>query len=261
MSRAVLLKAGLVVIGALALVYVGLCGWMYAKQRELMYFPQFSQGSTAPTDFELRRDGITLRGWVVNPRQPGAIVYFGGNAESIEDMRDEFAQWFPDRSTYLVAYRGFGASDGSPGEDALFADALAVFDQVQARHPGAAVAVIGRSLGSGVASYVASQRPVARLALVTPFDSLVNVAQAHYPWLPVRQLLKDRYESTRYLAKYRGPVLVIRAGRDEVVPAANTDRLITSLANPPQVIQLPAADHNTIGDDPAYGAALTGFLK
>lgn len=261
MSRAVLLKAGLVVIGAIALVYLGLCGWMYAKQRELMYFPRFSHVDPGQTDFELRRDGVTLRGWVVNPGQPGAVVYFGGNAESIEGMREEFAQWFPDSSTYLVAYRGFGASEGTPDEQALFADALAVFDQVQARHPDAAIAVIGRSLGSGVASYLASQRPVARLALVTPFDSLANVVQTHYPWLPVRKLLKDRYESTRYLARYHEPVLVIRAGRDEVIPAANTDRLIASLAKPPQVIALPAADHNTIGDDPAYGAALIGFLK
>ena len=92
-----------------------------------------------------------------------------------------------------------------------------------------AIAVIGRSLGSGVASHVAAQRPVARLVLVTPFDSLADVGQAHYRWLPVRWLVKDRYESARYLAKYHGPVLVIRAGRDQVIPAASTHRLIASL--------------------------------
>lgn len=256
-----LLKVGLIVIGAIALVYLGLCGWMYVKQRELMYFPQFTHVDARQTDFELRRDGVTLRGWAVNPGQPGAIVYFGGNAESIEGMCEELAQWFPDHSSYLVAYRGFGASEGSPSEQALFADALAVFDQVQARHPDAAIAVIGRSLGSSVASYLASQRPVAKLVLITPFDSLANVAQAHYPWLPVRKLLKDHYESSRYLAKYRGPVLVIRAGRDEVIPAANTDRLIASLIQPPHIVQLPAAGHNTISHDPKYGEALREFVK
>lgn len=256
-----LFKTGLVVVGALFVGYLALSGWMYARQRELTYFPQFTHADSSLADFALRRDGVTLRGWVVNPGQPGALIYFGGNAESIEGMREEFAQWFPDHSSYLVAYRGFGASEGKPDERALFADALAVFDQVQARHRGAAVVVIGRSLGSGVASYLASRRPVARLALITPFDSLAAVAQAHYSWLPVRRLLKDRYESTRYLAQYHGPVLVLRAGRDEVIPSANTERLIASLATPPQVIEVPDADHNTIGGDPRFGEALREFVN
>ena len=196
----------------------------------------------------------------MNPGRPGAVVYFGGNAERIEFSRDEFAAWFPHHTVYLMAYRGYGASDGTPRESHLYADALALFDHVSSRHSGPIV-VVGRSLGSGVASYLASQRPVARLALVTPPDSLANVARMHYPWLPVRKLLKDRYESTRYLAKYRGPVLVIRAGRDQVIPAASTDRLIASLAAPPQVIELPAADHNTIGEDARFGAALRGFVN
>ncbi|MFD0738175.1 alpha/beta hydrolase [Lysobacter koreensis] len=256
-----LLKAALSIVGTVALAYLALCGWMYAKQRELVYFPQSTRVEPERTDFALRRDGVTLRGWVVNRGQPGAIVYFGGNAESIEGMREDFARWFPEHSTYLVAYRGFGASDGSPTEAALLADALAVFDAVQARHPGAGIIAIGRSLGSGVAGHLASQRPVARLALITPFDSLADVAQAHYRWLPVRRLMKDRYDAADWLAEYRGPVLVIRAGRDEVIPAANTNRLIASLATPPQVIELPAAGHNTVGDDPRFGEALRGFVE
>lgn len=249
-----------VAIAMVVMGYLGLCAWMYAKQRDSMYFPQFTRVDVHETDFQIRRDGVTLRGWRVNPGRPGGLLYFGGNAERIEFARNEFAAWFPEHTVYLVAYRGYGASGGKPREADLYADALALFDHVRARHPGP-IAVVGRSLGSGVASYVASQRPVARLALVTPFDSLAHVAQMHYPWLPVRKLLKDRYESTRYLAKYRGPVLVIRAGRDQVIPAASTDQLIASLATPPQVVELPAADHNTIGDDPRYGEALRGFLN
>lgn len=256
-----LLKGSAAVLGALALLYVGMLGWMYARQRDLVYFPQATRVPADQTDFAVHHDGVTLRGWMVHPGQPGAVLYFGGNAESIEGMRGRLAQWVPARSSYLVAYRGFGASDGVPGESALFADAVAVFDHVQARHPGAPVAVIGRSLGSGVAAYLASQRPVDRLVLVTPFDSLANVAQAHYRWFPLRRLLKDHYESTRYLARYHGRVLVIRAGRDEVIPAASTDRLVSSLARPPRVVDLPAASHNTVDDDPAYGAALSAFLE
>lgn len=245
---------------ALALGYLGLCAWMYARQRDFTYFPQFTRVDERDTNLELRRGGTTLRGWVVNPGRPNAILYFGGNAERIELSRGDFASWFPDHSVYLLAYRGYGASDGSPTEKDLFADALALFDHVNTRHAGP-IAVVGRSLGSGVASYVSSERPVARLALITPFDSLANVASAHYPWLPVRTLFRERYESTRYLSGYRGPILVIRAGRDEVIPAGSTDRLIAALASSPEIVDLPKADHNSIGDDPAYRKALTTFVN
>jgi alpha-beta hydrolase superfamily lysophospholipase len=141
----------------------------------------------------------TLRGWVVNRDQPDPILYFGGNAERIEANREDFARMFPGRSVYLVAYRGYGASTGEPGEAALVPDALAVFDEVQRRHPGQRIAVIGRSLGSGIASQVAGQRPVARLALITPFDSMIGAAKTHYPIFPVDWLLDERYESAKAL--------------------------------------------------------------
>ena len=251
-------------IGAAALPllgYLGACGWMYAKQRELIYLPQGTKADAAQTDFGIARNGVMLNGWLVNIGKPKAVIYFGGNAERIEDMRDEFARWFPDSSTYLVPYRGYGASEGEPSQDALFSDALAIFDQVQARQPGASITVIGRSLGSGVASYVASQRPVTRLALVTPFDSLANVAQAHYPWLPARWIINDTYPSAEYLKAYAGPLLVIRAGRDEVVPPASTDQLLASLHRPAQVVNLPRADHSSVTTDPLYGQALAKFVS
>jgi len=261
MSRKVVSRK--LALGLMALPVVGyaaLCGWMYTRQDALMYYPQLTKADVQQTDFGIARNGVMLNGWLVNIGKPNAIIYFGGNAERIEDMRDEFARWFPDSSIYLVPYRGYGASEGTPSEAALFEDALAVYDQVRARQADAPITVIGRSLGSGVASYVASQRKVAKLALVTPFDSMADVAQAHYPWLPVRWLVQDRYESTHYLAKYDGPILVIRAGKDEVVPPASTDRLIASLSRPPQVIDFPGADHNSIGNDPGFGDALSAFV-
>ena len=253
------LLAGLLALPVLG--YGAACSWMYAKQRDLMYFPQATRADAAQTDFGIARNGVMLNGWLVNPGQPRAVIYFGGNAERIESMRDEFAQWFPGSSVYLVPYRGFGASEGEPSEAALFEDALAVYDQASARQPGAPIAVIGRSLGSGVASYVASRRPVAGLVLVTPFDSMAAVAHAHYPWLPVKWLVQDRYESTRYVAKYDGPALVVRAGHDQVIPAVHTDRLVAAFARPPRVLDLPEADHGNVAADPAYGRTLAGFVS
>ncbi|MDQ3056239.1 MAG: lysophospholipase [Pseudomonadota bacterium] len=242
------------------IAYAGICAWMYAKQRDLMYFPQTTIANAKDTDFGIARNGVMLNGWLVNIGQPGAVIYFGGNAERIEDMRDEFAQWFPQSSVYLVPYRGYGASEGTPSEEALLSDALAVFDQVKARQQGSPITVIGRSLGSAVASHVASQRPVAKLVLITPFDSMASVAQSHYPWLPIRWLMQDRYETAQNLKKYDGPVLVVRAGKDEVIPASSTDRLIAALAKKPQVLNLAYATHNSIDGDPAFGKTLSAFV-
>lgn len=240
--------------------YLGLCGLMYSQQRDLMYYPQATRLDAIHTDFELRRPDATLRGWLLQPGQEDALIYFGGNAEAIEGMRTRLTRWFPGRSIYLVAYRGYGASDGSPEEAAMLADALALFDHARGEHPDGEVAVIGRSLGSGVASYVAAQRPVSKLVLVTPFDSLAAVAAGHYPWLPVDWLLRDRYDSDRHLADFKGPVLVIRAGNDRVVPPARTDALIAALPAPPEVVAVEDASHDTVLSDPAPGEAIVRFL-
>lgn len=243
-----------------AFAYASLCMWLYVQQHDLMYFPQATRSAAADADFSIVRDGTTLRGWIVNAGQADPILYFGGNAERVEQRREQFARLFPDHSVYLLAYRGYGASEGRPSERALFGDALAFFDHVQARHAGQPVAVIGSSLGSGIAGYLASQRKVPRLVLIAPFDSMVEVARSHYPLLPVRWLISDRYQSAAHLAGYAEPVLVIRAGRDQVIPAASTVRLIESLGTAPRVLLLPEADHNSIGTDPAYETALQDFI-
>ena len=243
------------------LAYAGVCALLYAMQRSLMYFPQYTRVDAAATDFAIERDGVRLRGWVIGRGGRDPILYFGGNAERIEANHEDFVRLFPGRTVYLLAYRGYGASEGSPNETALVEDAVALFDEVRRRHPDQPIAVIGRSLGSGVASALASQRPVARLALVTPFDSMAAVAQSHYRWLPVRWLLRDRYDSARALRSYAGPILIVRAGRDEVIPAANTDRLIAALPKPPRVIDLGAVNHNGFDIDVAYGPALAEFMR
>ena len=255
-----LLKLVMGLIAFTLLAYLGVCAWMYYRQRSLLFFPQETRVDARDTDFVVTHDGITLRGWAVNPGRDNAILYFGGNAERIEQMREEFARWIPTASIYLLSYRGYGANDGQPSEKALFEDALALYDDVQTHQHAKKISIVGRSLGSAVASYVASKRPVAKLVLVTPFDSGVNLGLAYYPWLPVPWLMKDHFKSTAYLGRYTGPTLVIRAGKDEVIPAANTNGLIAALPSPPQVVNLPEATHSTLNEVPAYGEALSSFL-
>lgn len=256
------MRSFLVIVTVLAvLAYAGACWFLHARQRQMIYYGWATTADAAGTDFELKRPDAVLRGWVVNQGKPAPILYFGGNAERIEANRDALARMFPDRSVYLVAYRGYGASSGQPSETALVADALAVFDEVQRRHPGEGIDVIGRSLGSGIASQVAAQRPVERLALITPFDSMVATAQSHYSIFPASWLLTERYESTTALRAYRKPVLIVHGGRDKIVPEANTLRLIAALPAKPKVVRIAAADHNDISLQPEFGEALSGFMS
>ena len=257
-----MIRALVAILAVAVAVYAAVCALMYFKQRELVYFGEYTRADAATTDYALRRDdGVVLRGWTSNPGRRDVLLFFGGNAESVDAARDEFAAWVPDRTGYFVAYRGYGASDGTPARDAIVADALALYDDVVARHPGAKVAVVGRSLGSGVAAQVAARRPVDRLVLVTPFDSLGDVAAAHYPWLPVRLLLTERYDSAAALAGWRGDVLVVRGGRDTVIPPERTDRLVAALPPSARVIAVADAGHDLHLATPVVREALAAFLR
>lgn len=244
----------------LMLGYVGLCGYMYARQRDLVYQPQETRVAAEHTDFALVNGVVALRGWVVNPGRKRALIYFGGNSEPVQLRREQFARWFPRHTVYLLAYRGFGASEGQPSEDNLVNDALVLFDHARTRHPGLGVDVIGYSLGSGVAAHVAAKRRVRRLALITPYDTLTDIGQAHYRWLPIRWLARERYDSIANLSQRTGPTLIVRAGRDTVIPAANTQRLIDSLPRRPHVLELPRAEHGNVAAARGFARTLKAFF-
>lgn len=229
--------------------------------RRLVYPSRLTRTSAEDTDLHLRLDGVDLRGWVVNPGRRRGLVYFGGNGESVGDLRTELGHRFPEHTGYLLAYRGYGASGGRPAERTIVSDALALLDHVADRHPAEPVDVIGRSLGSGVAMQVAVQRPVERLVLVTPFDSLVAVAEDLFPRLPMRWLVHDRWDSAAVATDVKAQVLVLRAGRDDLVRPARTTSLLSVLSGRPRVVEFPESDHATLVDDPAYWSSIEEFLR
>lgn len=254
-------RGALTLLALLSLGYLAICGLMYLRQDGLVYYPQYTRVAAADTNFALEREGLVLRGWHHNPGRHDALLYFGGNAESVQHSARELAAWFPGRSIYVLAYRGYGASEGKPSEAALTGDALALYDHVRRLHPDGDVAVVGRSLGSGVAAQLAGARPVDRLALVTPFDSLSGVAALHYPWLPVRLLMKDDYDSGAALADFHGPVFILEAGRDAIVPGASTQRLAEALPRAPTRLRVADADHDSALGTPAEVKALKDFAS
>lgn len=243
----------------LLLAYLAICAALFVYQRSLLYFPQPRlEGSPAST-LHLKVSDADL---VLTARQatgPKAIVYFGGNAEDVSATLPSFAQAFPDHAIYLLHYRGYGGSSGSPTEAALQSDALALFDHVNKTH--ADVTVVGRSLGSGVAVWVASQRPVSRLILVTPYNSIQELAAQRFPWFPISWLLVDKFESWKYAPKVTAPTLLISAEHDEVIPAASTGQLHARFNKGTAALKmLPGTSHNTISQHPQYLALFQSML-
>jgi pimeloyl-ACP methyl ester carboxylesterase len=235
--------------------YLVACAALFLFQRSLIYFPQPRSAAGGASTVTLPVDGAQVVVTVLERGGPSAVVYFGGNAEDVSQSLAPLAAAFPDRALYLMHYRGYGGSSGAPSEVALVADALRLFDRVQAQH--ANIVVIGRSLGSGVAVQLASARPAERLVLVTPYDSLQELAARQFPYVPVRWLLRDKFESGTYAAKITAPTLLIAAENDEVIPRSSTDALHARFAAGLASLRIvPGTDHNSISSSPEYAVLL-----
>ncbi|MDP3759470.1 MAG: hypothetical protein Q8R01_02995 [Ramlibacter sp.] len=244
-------------IAIAAALYIAACAALYFFQRSLIYYPQPSADSAAASRMNLRSGEVDL---VISIRErpgPAAVIYFGGNAEDVSGSLPELSQAFADRALYLMNYRGYGGSAGSPSEAALHGDALALFDMAARSHRD--IVVVGRSLGTGIAVRLATQRPVSRLVLVTPYDSLQGLAAAQFPLFPVRWLLDDKYESHRYAHQVVAPTQVIVAEHDEVIPRTSTDSLFRRFApGVARLTVLPGAGHNSVSAHPHYLELLRG---
>ena len=218
-------------------------------------------------------DGATLRGWL-RPADPSSadesspvgnagcklVVYFGGNAEEVSGNLDNP---IPAKAAQLfVNYRGFGDSDGKPSANDFERDALALFDQASERFGVGAgeVCVFGRSLGTHMAAVVAAQRPVSRAVMISPFDSVLNIAKARYPIFPVRALLRHPFVTSQYAPRAKAPALFILAESDWVVPRKRSEALIELWQAPKQVVVIPNATHNNF-DSSEYRRAVSGFLN
>lgn len=254
------MRALLSLLSFAALAYCALAGWIYLTQRAQIYFPVPEAHYPGAQALWVESDGERIKVWHVARDRPQALIYFGGNAEDVAGNIESFSSAFPEHTLFLVNYRGYGGSTGRPTETGLRADSIAVFDRVREAHPE--IAVVGRSLGSGVAVALASERPVDRLVLVTAYDSLVNVAREYFGWLPVGLLLKDRYESVGRVLRVRAPVLVIIASEDEIISRARSEALVAGFTpGQARVEVVQGATHNTLDLSPRYLGAMQRFLR
>jgi hypothetical protein len=212
----------------------------------------------AASVFIQARDGTRLHAWHL--KGSPLVVYFGGNAEEVSWMLDRAARSAPGIGWLLVDYRGYGGSAGAPSEDLLTGDAMQWFDHARQKLDAQRVVVLGRSLGSGVAVQLAVARPVEGVILVTPYDSLTNVARHHYPYLPVSWMLKHPFDSLSRAGSIGAPLLCLVAERDEVIPVVHSRRLFDAWQGPKRWVELAGAGHNSTDDVPAFWQAIREFL-
>lgn len=265
--RAVL-NALLTLLAFCAGVFVLICALLYFGQEGSIFFPR-------PNDVQLRQHydaqrieiaapGVTLEGWwVENPQatSQAVVLYFGGNAEDVLYTASS-ASSINARALVVVNYRGYGGSGGEPGQQALYDDGLAIYDYTVGRGvPAEHIVVMGRSLGSGVASMLAAARPIRSAILITPFDSLSAVAAGHYPFLPVRLLLRHPFPSTQWAQRTSAAALILAAERDFVVPATHARKLFDAWAGKKQIHVLAGTGHNDIEAHPDYYRLINEFLR
>jgi len=239
--------------------YLLFAAFLYFYQRKMIYYPVQPDPEFDADEIFIDNDGTRLHGWVLNPGKAKAVIYFGGNSELVSHRRGFFESVFSDHSVYLINYRGYGNSEGSPSEAALFSDALAIYDTLAARHDS--IIAYGRSLGSGVAVYLATKRALDRLILLTPYDSITEVAQRAYPLFPVRLLIKDRFDSAARAPDIEVPVLITSAEQDREIGLQHTLALRQRFERARVVYyQIAGAAHNDIVDFTEYRELVGRFV-
>jgi len=240
----------------LVVLYAAMVGGLFLGQRELIYLPGGSPWPPADAGVPEMRpvtlttaDGLALTSWW-HPPDAGriAIVYLHGNAGNIGHRAGKVRPYLDaGLGVLLLGYRGYGGNPGSPTEDGLYADARSGLEFLAAQGlPSTHIVLYGESLGTGVAVQMAIEQPVAALVLEAPFSSLADVAGAHYPFVPARWLLLDRFDSAAKIARIVAPVMIVHGERDDTIPIRFAERLHAAAGPGATFLRLPLAGHNDL---------------
>jgi hypothetical protein len=257
-----LLKQILIIV---AIFYLFILLFLFLQQKRFIFFPTRAKHDLTAGNvvrFSLVNNDATLRGWLVQHEYAAEkiIMYYGGNAEDIYYAAEQFKN-LGETAALLVHYRGYGTSSGSPGEKEFYSDALAVYDELQKKYAPRHIYLMGRSLGAGIACYVASQRKSTGVILITPFDSIESLAKKQFPFLPTTLLLRHKFNTIEYVQQFDTPTLIIYGGRDRIVKPALTENLIRHMKARKKVILIEEAEHNNIELFDEYHLAILQFIQ
>jgi uncharacterized protein len=216
------------------------------------------------TEVMLNINQQNLQGWFVkaaNQEKSPVLIYYGGNAEDISYTLECLDQ-LTSTSLFMMNYRGFGKSSGRPSQEGLLSDALANYDHmvdVLKINPDK-IYLMGRSIGSSIAAYVASKRKIGGLILVTPYDSIANLAPKFLRFFFIRKYLDRYFNTAKYLEQVEIVFLVLAAGLDEIVPRKCLENLVMMFKDQMIVIEIKNADHQNISDYPEFLVAIQNYI-
>ncbi|HAT30876.1 MAG TPA: alpha/beta hydrolase [Janthinobacterium sp.] len=261
------------VAGVASMLWLALTLAVAANQRRLVFNPAVKRDVDRPVSSAHRtrpvvlrsKDGTRLSGWLMTPTAPGphpGVVYFGGRSEEVSWVARDAGQLFPGMAVLAVNYRGYGDSHGDPAELHMVDDGCMLFDWMgeHAHVDPKRIALVGRSLGSGVAVQVASAREAHSVVLITPYDSILAIAKRRFRALPVGYVLRHRFESVKYASNLKAPTYILRAASDDVVPHSHTDLLAAQLGTLHSDVTIPDSDHLTIPHLEATQSRIATFL-
>jgi fermentation-respiration switch protein FrsA (DUF1100 family) len=248
---------------ALLTGYLAILGFLYGRQRPLLYGNGIGRVTVTPDSVGLSQaqsftlstpDGALLSMWFVPPNNNTSPVflYFHGKEGSLRQRAGRIKAMSATGSGVLALdYRGFGASTGSPTEAGLYSDGETAYRWLAARVEPKRIVLMGESLGTGIAVWLASRQPAAALILQSPYTSVADLAARSYPLFPVRLLMQDQFHSDLLIDKVHMPVLIQHGEKDTIVPIIFGERLYALANQPKRFLVYPSAAHN---DLPQFGA-------
>ena len=246
-----------------AVAYAVAAGYMYLNQRSFVFVPSgelASPGEKGLTGVSVETvemaDGTNVAVWRAEATKSGAptVLYFHGNSKNVSSRWDRFKKILDSGyGLYAPSYRGYAGSDGAPSEAAFISDALEHFDHLTSLDEP--VILHGESLGTGVATAVAAERPDARLlVLEAPYTALVDMAYASYPWLPVNLLMKDPMPTRERIKNVDVPVVVYHGTADTVIPVDHGRKVFELANDPKELLIIDGADHGNLWDNGLWDA-------
>jgi hypothetical protein len=234
-------------------LYAVFCFVVFLFQRSLLYFPSHAPPASRLLPWLVADQTIGFHRAVPSPRAIWLMMH--GNAGQASD-RDYVLDHIPDHDAlFVLEYPGYGARRGSPSKRSINAAAAQAFQFLRKQYPDTPVCVIGESLGSGPASFLATlPNPPNKIILITPFDSLPRLAARHFPFLPAGLLLLDRWDNIAALRHYQGELEIYAAENDTIIPLQHARRL--SQHSPAASLRLIPGGHNDWSLDPRVQFAL-----
>ncbi len=252
---------------ALAVVYLVICLAVYGFQEKLIYLPPADNREAAMVPEENRIsfdvNGITLSGvFQFADNSKPTLVYFGGNAEDVVLNYSSFKENF-NVNFFAINYRGYAGNPGRPTSKAILLDSENLLLQIRERFqiPQNKLVLMGRSLGSGIASQLITTTDVVAIILITPFDSLLSLAKTMMPLLPVSLLLKHHLDTVEQAKNAKIPLLVIAAEQDQIIPYEGLKKVFDQWQyEDKKFVLIKSADHNSLDNNVDYYEVINTFL-